>query len=161
MAVQERRVGFVFQHYAAFKHMTVRDNVAFGLKIRKKGKSEIRGARARVAGLVHLEGLHRPLPRSSRADSASARRSRERSPGWSPRSCCSTSRSARSTRSARGFAPGYGAPLHDEVHVTTIFVTHDQEEAMDVAEQIVVMNDGAVSRQEAHATCTSTRTRSS
>ena len=80
---------------------------------------------------------------SSRAVSASAWRSPARSP-WSPRSCCSTSRSAPSTPRVRKELRAWLRRLHDETHVTTVFVTHDQEEAMEVAEQIVVMNHGGV-----------------
>ena len=109
-AVQDRGVGFCFQHYAAFKHMTVRQNVAFGLSIQKRPKDEIEDRVRELLRLVHLEGLHRPLSRrSSPAGSASGWRSRGRS-RWSRRCCCSTSRSARSTRrSARSCASGCGA----------------------------------------------------
>ena len=107
---QKRGVGFVFQHYAAFKHMTVRDNVAFGLTIRKRPKAEIR---ARVDELLELVQLaarsRRATPRSSRAASGSAWRSRARSRS-SRRCCCSTSRSVRSTRaSAPSCASGCAA----------------------------------------------------
>ena len=104
---QKRNVGFVFQHYAVFKHMTVAKNVAFGLEIRKRPKAEIaapgrRAARARAPLAVRATGC----PRSSRAASASGWRWRARS-RWSRRCCCSTSRSARSTpRSARSCASG-------------------------------------------------------
>ena len=105
----ERGVGFVFQHYAAFKHMTVRDNVAFGLKIRKRPKDEIAPRVDELLELVHLDGSPTATRRSSRAASASAWRSPARSRS-SRRCCCSTSRSARSTRRcARSCASGCGA----------------------------------------------------
>ena len=107
--VQDRNVGFVFQHYAAFKHMTVYDNIAFGLKIRGEGKGKIRERVNQLLGLVHLKGFERATPTSSRAASASAWRSPGRS-RWSPRCCCWTSPSARSTpRCARSCGPGCAA----------------------------------------------------
>ena len=107
---QERGIGFVFQHYAAFKHMTVADNVAFGLTIRKRPKSEIRERVAELLALVQLSPLRRPLSRrSSPAASASGWRSPAPSPS-SRASSSSTSRSARSTRAcARSCASGCGA----------------------------------------------------
>ena len=106
---QERGVGFVFQHYAAFKHMTVYDNIAFGLKIRKRPKDEIPERVEQLLELVQLEGSRSASRRSSPAASASGW-------GWRARSrsirrcCCSTSRSARSTRAcARSCARGCGA----------------------------------------------------
>ncbi len=107
---RKRGVGFVFQHYAAFKHMTVRDNVAFGLKIRKRPKDEIERRVDELLALVHLEGLRRAATRpSSRAASASAWRWPERSRS-SRRCCCWTSPSAPSTPPcARSCAPGCAA----------------------------------------------------
>ena len=140
MPAQNRNVGFVFQHYAAFKHMTVDNNVAFGLKIRKRPGPRSRSGSKRAARAGAARGLSTATRRSCRADSASGWRSPARS-RWSRRCCCSTSRSARSTRRC-GRAARWLRRLHEEVHVTTIFVTHDQEEAMEVAEQIVVMNEG-------------------
>ena len=131
----------MFQHYAAFKHLSVFRNVAFGLEIRKRPKAEVERV-AELLDLVHLGQFADRLPRSCRAASASA----WPSPGrwrWSPRCCCSTSPSARWTpRCARSCATGCGAC--DEVHVTTVFVTHDQEEALEVADEIVVINDGRI-----------------
>ena len=124
--------------------MTVRDNIAFGLKIRKRPKDEID---ERVDELLDARAARRAGPtatrRSSPAASASAWRWPARSRS-SPRCCCSTSRSARSTRAcARSCASGCAACTRRS-HVTTIFVTHDQEEAMEVAEQIVVVNEGRI-----------------
>ena len=141
---QKRGVGFVFQHYAAFKHMTVRDNVAFGLKIRKRPKAGDARARRRAARARAAAGVRRPLPRrSSPAGSGSAWRSPARS-RRSRRCSCSTSRSARSTRASATELRVWLRRLHEETHMTTVFVTHDQEEAMEVADRIVVMNQGRV-----------------
>ena len=159
---QRRGIGFVFQHYAAFKHMTVRDNVAFGLKIRKRPKERDRRARRRAARRSSASPATRSATRrSSPAASASAWRSPARSRS-SRRCCCSTSRSARSTpRSAPSCASGC-ASLHDEVHVTTVLVTHDQEEAMAIADQIAVMDNAAdrAGRRAARALRPAGRTRS-
>ena len=104
---QQRNVGFVFQHYAAFKHMTVRGNVAFGLEIRKRPKNEIKDRVDELLSLVHLVAVRRPVSRrSSRVGSGNV----WRWPGrwqWSRRCCCWTSRSVRSMRrSARSCATG-------------------------------------------------------
>ncbi len=128
---QKRGVGFVFQHYAAFKHMTVWNNVAFGLKIRKRPKAEID---ARVSELLDLVQLRRareaPTPRSSPAASGSAWRSLVRSQ-LSRRSSFWTSRSAPSTLASAGASAPGSAASTTRSSVTTIFVTHDQEEAME------------------------------
>ena len=93
---QQRGVGFVFQHYAAFKHMTVRDNVAFGLTIRKRPKDEIRARVDELLSLVQLDGFANRYESALRGPAAAGRRSRGRWPS-SPRCSSSTSRSARST----------------------------------------------------------------
>ena len=158
---QKRGVGFVFQHYAAFKHMTVRDNIAFGLKIRKRPKPR---SATRVDELLELVQLARASATAIRPSSPAASGSAWRSPARSPssrRCCCSTSRSAPSTRaSAPSCASGCGR-LHEETHTTTVFVTHDQEEAMEVADRIVVMNQGASSRSARRASSTTGRPTSS
>ena len=141
---QKRDIGFVFQHYAAFKHMTVRDNVAFGLKIRKRPKAEIASARStscsRSSGSTASSTATR---RSCPAVSASGWRWPARSPS-TRRCCCSTSRSARSTPRCAPTCGTWLRRLHDEVHVTTVLVTHDQEEALDVADRIAVLNKGRI-----------------
>ena len=141
---QQRGIGFVFQHYAPFKHMTVCDNVAFGLTIRKRPKDEIERKGRRAAGA----GPDRPVRATdTRASSRAASASAWRSPArwrWSRRCCCSTSPSVRSMRGCARSCASWLRRLHDETHVTTVFVTHDQEEAMDVADSIVVMDHGKI-----------------
>ena len=110
VAPQKRGIGFVFQHYAAFKHMTVRDNVGFGLKIRKKPKERIDDARRRAAADRRPRRLRQALPAAALRRPAPADGARPRARGRAARCCCSTSRSARSTRrSAPSCASGCAA----------------------------------------------------
>ena len=141
--VQDRHVGFCFQHYAAFKHMTVRDNVAFGLKIRKKGKDETEERVRELLRLVHLEGFIDRYP-SQLSGGQRQRMALARALAVEPKVLLLDEPFGALDAKVREELRAWLRRLHDEVHVTTIFVTHDQEEAMDVAEQIVVMNDGAV-----------------
>ncbi len=141
--VQDRNVGFCFQHYAAFKHMTVRDNVAFGLKIRKRDKVETEERVRELLRLVHLEGFIDRYP-SQLSGGQRQRMALARALAVEPKVLLLDEPFGALDAKVREELRAWLRRLHDEVHVTTIFVTHDQEEAMDVAEQIVVMNDGAV-----------------
>jgi sulfate transport system ATP-binding protein len=141
--VQERDVGFVFQHYAAFKHMTVYDNVAFGLKIRNKGKAAIKERVDSLLALVHLGGFAHRYP-SQLSGGQRQRMALARALAVEPKVLLLDEPFGALDAQVRLELRAWLRRLHDEVHVTTIFVTHDQEEAMDVAEQIVVMNDGKV-----------------
>jgi sulfate/thiosulfate transport system ATP-binding protein len=143
VAVQDRHVGFCFQHYAAFKHMTVRDNVAFGLKIRKKGKDETEERVRELLQLVHLEGFIDRYP-SQLSGGQRQRMALARALAVEPKVLLLDEPFGALDAKVREELRAWLRRLHDEVHVTTIFVTHDQEEAMDVAEQIVVMNEGGV-----------------
>jgi sulfate transport system ATP-binding protein len=141
--VQQRNVGFCFQHYAAFKHMTVRDNVAFGLEIRKRSKQEIADRVDELLRLVQLEGFVDRYP-SQLSGGQRQRMALARALAVEPKVLLLDEPFGALDARVRMELRRWLRRLHDEVHVTTIFVTHDQEEAMDVAEQIVVMNDGAV-----------------
>jgi sulfate/thiosulfate transport system ATP-binding protein len=141
--VQKRNVGFCFQHYAAFKHMTVRDNVAFGLRIRKKSKQEISERVGELLQLVQLEGWVDRYP-SQLSGGQRQRMALARALAVEPKVLLLDEPFGALDARVRMELRQWLRRLHDEVHVTTIFVTHDQEEAMDVAEQIVVMNEGAV-----------------
>jgi sulfate transport system ATP-binding protein len=143
VAVQNRNVGFCFQHYAAFKHMTVRDNVAFGLQIRKRPKEEIAERVHELLELVQLEGWIDRYP-SQLSGGQRQRMALARALAVEPKVLLLDEPFGALDARVRMELRQWLRRLHDEVHVTTIFVTHDQEEAMDVAEQIVVMNDGAV-----------------
>jgi sulfate/thiosulfate transport system ATP-binding protein len=141
--VQDRNVGFVFQHYAAFKHMTVFDNIAFGLRIRGEGNGTIRARVRQLIELVHLQGFERRYP-NQLSGGQRQRMALARALAVEPRVLLLDEPFGALDAKVRNELRIWLRRLHDEVHVTTIFVTHDQEEAMDVAEQIVVMNDGKV-----------------
>jgi sulfate transport system ATP-binding protein len=143
VAPQKRGVGFVFQHYAAFKHMTVRDNVAFGLSIRKRPKAEIR---ARVAELLELVQLA-PFADRYPAQLSGGQRQRmalARALAVEPKVLLLDEPFGALDARVRAELREWLRRLHDEVHVTTVFVTHDQEEAMEVADQIALMNRGVI-----------------
>jgi sulfate transport system ATP-binding protein len=141
--VEERGVGFVFQHYAAFKHMTVRNNVAFGLQVRKRPRDEIARRVDELLRLVHLEGFANRYP-NQLSGGQRQRMALARALAVEPRVLLLDEPFGALDATVRKELREWLRRLHEEVHVTTIFVTHDQEEAMDVAEQIVVMRDGHV-----------------
>jgi sulfate/thiosulfate transport system ATP-binding protein len=141
--VQDRNVGFVFQHYAAFKHMTVFDNVAFGLKIRGKGGPAISERVDSLLALVHLDGFSHRYP-SQLSGGQRQRMALARALAVEPKVLLLDEPFGALDAQVRLELRAWLRRLHDEVHVTTIFVTHDQEEAMDVAEQIVVMNNAKI-----------------
>jgi sulfate/thiosulfate transport system ATP-binding protein len=140
---QKRGVGFVFQHYAAFKHMTVWNNVAFGLKIRKRGKTAISQRVDELLELVHLDGFADRYP-AQLSGGQRQRMALARALAVEPEVLLLDEPFGALDARVRKDLRLWLRRLHDEVHVTTIFVTHDQEEAMDIAEQIVVMNDGRI-----------------
>lgn len=138
-----RGVGFVFQHYAPFKHMTVYDNVAFGLTVRRAPKAEV-GERVReLLGLVRLDGLAKRYP-SQLSGGQLQRMALARALAPQPRVLLLDEPFGALDVQVRGELREWLRRLHEEIHVTTIFVTHDQEEAMDVAGQIVVINGGRI-----------------
>jgi sulfate/thiosulfate transport system ATP-binding protein len=140
---QKREVGFVFQHYAAFKHMTVFGNVAFGLKIRKWAKPEIGDRVHELLRLVQLDGLAERYP-DQLSGGQRQRMALARALAVEPQVLLLDEPFGALDAKVRKDLRSWLRRLHDEMHVTTIFVTHDQEEAMDVAEQLVVMNQGRV-----------------
>jgi sulfate transport system ATP-binding protein len=140
---QKRGVGFVFQHYAAFKHMTVRNNVAFGLKIRNRPKTEVRARVDELLELVQLAGLADRYP-AQLSGGQRQRMALARALAVQPSVLLLDEPFGALDARVRKELRAWLRRLHDEMHVTTIFVTHDQEEAMDLADQIVVMNHGRV-----------------
>jgi sulfate transport system ATP-binding protein len=143
LPAQERGVGFVFQHYAAFKHMTVRDNIAFGLKIRKRPKDEIRDRVDELLALVHLGGWAHRYP-SQLSGGQRQRMALARALAVQPQVLLLDEPFGALDATVRKELRDWLRKLHDEVHVTTIFVTHDQEEALEVAEQVAVINGGRI-----------------
>jgi sulfate transport system ATP-binding protein len=141
--VQKREVGFVFQHYAAFKHMTVFENVGFGLKIRKWDKAKIAERVHELLRLVQLEGLAGRFP-SQLSGGQRQRMALARALAVQPQVLLLDEPFGALDAKVRKDLRTWLRRLHEEMHVTTIFVTHDQEEAMDVAGQLVVMNEGRV-----------------
>src|SRR5450755_3668006 len=140
---QKRGIGFVFQHYAAFAHMSVRENVAFGLRIRKRPRDEIK---ERVDELLSLVGLtkwagQRPAQLSG---GQRQRMALARALAVQPRALLLDEPFGALDATVRAELRAWLRRLHDEQGVTTVLVTHDQEEAMEVADRIAVMNAGSI-----------------
>jgi sulfate transport system ATP-binding protein len=140
---RKRGVGFVFQHYAAFKHMTVWKNIAFGLEIRRRPKNEIRARVTELLDLVQLQGLAERYP-SQLSGGQRQRMALARALAVDPKVLLLDEPFGALDARVRKELRTWLRRLHDEVHVTTVFVTHDQEEAMEVSDRIVVMNAGRV-----------------
>jgi sulfate/thiosulfate transport system ATP-binding protein len=138
-----RGVGFVFQHYAPFKHMTVYDNVAFGLTVRHAQKARVSERVHELLGLVRLDGLAKRYP-SQLSGGQLQRMALARALAPQPKVLLLDEPFGALDVQVRGELREWLRRLHEQIHVTTIFVTHDQEEAMDVASQIVVMNGGRI-----------------
>jgi sulfate transport system ATP-binding protein len=148
--VRRRGIGFVFQHYAAFKHMSVADNVGFGLAVQRRPKSEIR---AKVAELLELVGLSHLAGRRPGQLSGGQRQrmALARALAVEPKVLLLDEPFGALDARVREELRSWLRRLHDQVHVTTLFVTHDQGEAMELAEQIVVVNQGRVEQSASPA----------
>jgi sulfate transport system ATP-binding protein len=140
---QDRNVGFVFQHYAAFKHLSVFRNVAFGLEIRKRPKDEIESRVRELLELVHLEAFADRRP-AQLSGGQRQRMALARALAVEPNVLLLDEPFGALDAQVRKELRNWLRRLHDEVNVTTVFVTHDQEEAMDVADNIVVMANAVV-----------------
>jgi sulfate/thiosulfate transport system ATP-binding protein len=140
---QKRGVGFCFQHYAAFTHMTVRQNVAFGLRVRRRPKDETRARVEELLRLVQLEGLGDRYP-SQLSGGQRQRMALARALAVDPEVLLLDEPFGALDARVRSELREWLRRLHDEVHVTTILVTHDQEEAMEVADRIAVMDAGRI-----------------
>ena len=143
MPAQRRNVGFVFQHYAAFKHLSVYRNVAFGLEIRKRNKDEIRKRVFELLELVHLSQFADRLP-SQLSGGQRQRMALARALAVEPKVLLLDEPFGALDAKVRKELRDWLRRLHDEVHVTTLFVTHDQEEALEVSDELVVINDGRI-----------------
>jgi len=140
---RRRGVGFVFQHYAAFPHMTVWDNVAFGLRIAKTDRAAAKARVGELLDLVHLSGLSRRYP----AELSGGQRQRmalARALAVQPKLLLLDEPFGALDVKVRQELRAWLRELHEQVHATTVFVTHDQEEAMELADQVVLINDGMV-----------------
>jgi sulfate/thiosulfate transport system ATP-binding protein len=145
---QLRGVGFVFQHYAAFKHMTVRENVAFGLKIRRRPRAEVKERVGELLELVQLSRLGDRYP----AQLSGGQRQRmglARALAVDPKVLLLDEPFGALDARVRKELRAWLRRLHDDTHTTTVIVTHDQEEAMDVADRVVVMNSGRIEQTAA------------
>jgi sulfate/thiosulfate transport system ATP-binding protein len=142
-AAAERNVGFVFQHYALFRHMTVFENVAFGLRVRKRLKAEIQNKVRELLGLVRLERMEQRYP-SQLSGGQRQRVALARALAIEPKVLLLDEPFGALDAKVRQELRGWLRRLHDEIHTTSVLVTHDQEEAFEVADQVVVMNQGRI-----------------
>jgi sulfate transport system ATP-binding protein len=140
---QEREIGFVFQHYALFRHMTVFENVAFGMRIRKMPNADVDKRVRELLHLVRLEGLEKRFA----AQLSGGQRQRvalARALAVQPRVLLLDEPFGALDAKVRAELRQWLRQLHDQMHITTIFVTHDQEEAFEVADKVVVMRAGKI-----------------
>jgi len=147
VAPKDRQVGFVFQHYALFKHMNVLQNVAFGLQVRKK-KLGLSGAQIRdrvleLLDLVQLSGLEKRLP-SQLSGGQRQRVALARALAVEPKVLLLDEPFGALDAKVRRELRRWLRSFHQQMSITTVFVTHDQDEAMEIADRIVVMNHGGV-----------------
>jgi sulfate transport system ATP-binding protein len=143
LPVQRRGIGFVFQHYAAFKHLTVRENVAFGLRIRKRPRAEVAAKVDELLEIVGLQGYQSRYP-AQLSGGQRQRMALARALAIEPRVLLLDEPFGALDAKVRADLRAWLRRLHDDVHVTTVLVTHDQEEAMEVADSIAVLNEGRI-----------------
>jgi len=142
-AARDRGVGFVFQHYALFRHMSVFENIAFAMRVRKMPKAEVKDRVHELLTLVRLEGLGHRYP-SELSGGQRQRVALARALAVRPRMLLLDEPFGALDAKVRQELRNWLRRLHEEMHVTTVFVTHDQEEAFEVADQVVVMRQGQV-----------------
>lgn len=141
--IQKRNVGFVFQHYALFKHMTVWENVAFGMQVRKVPKEKINKRVKELLDLVQLTGYARRYP-SQLSGGQRQRVALARALAPEPKVLLLDEPFGALDSKVREELRQWLRRLHDEMHVTSLFVTHDQEEALEVSDKVVIVNKGRV-----------------
>jgi sulfate transport system ATP-binding protein len=147
---RDRNVGLVFQHYALFRHLDVFENVAFALRVRKRPKAEVTARVDELLRLVQLDGLGRRMP-SQLSGGQRQRVALARALAAQPKILLLDEPFGALDAQVRAELRGWLRRLHDEIHVTTVFVTHDQEEAFEVADRVVVMNHGKIEQVGAPA----------
>ncbi len=147
ISARDRRVGFVFQHYALFRHMTVFENVAFGLRVRPRGlrppQAELREKVSELLKLVQLDWLADRYP-SQLSGGQRQRVALARTLAVEPKMLLLDEPFGSLDAKVRKELRRWLRRLHDDLHITSVFVTHDQEEALEVADRVVVMNEGRV-----------------
>jgi len=149
-SARQRNVGLVFQHYALFRHLDVFENVAFALRVRKRPDAEVRARVTELLQLVQLEGLGRRLP-SQLSGGQRQRIALARALAARPRVLLLDEPFGALDAQVRAELRSWLRRLHDEIHLTTVFVTHDQDEAFEVADRVVVMNHGRIEQVGAPA----------
>jgi len=142
-SARQRNVGLVFQHYALFRHLDVFENVAFALRVRKRPEAEVQARVIELLKLVQLEGLGRRFP-SQLSGGQRQRIALARALAARPRVLLLDEPFGALDAQVRAELRGWLRRLHDEIHLTTVFVTHDQDEAFEVADRVVVMNHGRI-----------------
>jgi len=147
-SARERNVGLVFQHYALFRHLDVFENVAFALRVRKRPEAEVAARVKELLELVQLDGLGRRRP-SQLSGGQRQRVALARALAARPRVLLLDEPFGALDAQVRAELRGWLRRLHDEIHVTTVFVTHDQDEAFEVADRVVVMNHGRIEQEGA------------
>ena len=145
-SARDRKVGFVFQHYALFRHMTVFENVAFGLRVRGWHDAQVRQRVHELLELIQLESYGPQFP-SQLSGGQRQRVALARALAAQPQVLLLDEPFGALDAKVRTELRQWLRKLHDEIHVTSIFVTHDQEEAFEVADRVVVMNHGRVEQQ--------------
>ena len=142
-SARERKVGFVFQHYALFRHMTVAENIGYGLRVRKRPKDQIRARVTELLKLIRLENLEDRYP-GQLSGGQRQRVALARALAAEPKVLLLDEPFGALDAKVRQELRAWLRKLHDEIHVTSVFVTHDQEEAFEVADDVVVMNHGKI-----------------
>lgn len=141
--IRDRNIGFVFQHYALFRHMTVADNIGFALKMRRRPKGEIQARVSELLKLIQLDGLEKRYP-SQLSGGQRQRVALARALAARPRVLLLDEPFGALDAKVRKELRDWLRRLHDEIHVTSVFVTHDQEEALELADRVVVMSNGRI-----------------
>ena len=141
--VRDRNVGFVFQHYALFRHMTVFENIAFGLRVRRWPRAKVKERVDELLHLIQLDGLGRSLP-SQLSGGQRQRVALARALAVQPKVLLLDEPFGALDAKVRQELRQWLRRLHEQIHVTSVFVTHDQEEAFEVADRVVIMNHGQI-----------------
>jgi sulfate/thiosulfate transport system ATP-binding protein len=142
-AARDRQVGFVFQHYALFRHMTIAENIGFALRVRGASKAEIRDRVGELLQLIRLDGLGSRYP-SQLSGGQRQRVALARALAAKPRVLLLDEPFGALDAKVRQELRQWLRRLHEEIRVTSVFVTHDQDEALEVSDQVVVMNHGRI-----------------